>query len=126
MKGPVEQLYTPTYMVGVNVLTLYSLYQLWCCGFDLAWSGVFLASLPVAIFLDHYLMNRHRRRNTRNMPVISMLVLLGILLTLVGWTNQPDARALQLILGGAVFLGWLVYDIWYSRNSRYGNGLSAG
>lgn len=118
-----KSIYVMVYIMGINGVMMYSAYRLYTSGPDLGWVGVFVASAPAALFFNYITMMKHMARTTRNMPLVTSLTLAGTLLTMASWITLPDEHVLQLVLGCSAFIGWILYDFWYSRYGKRNSDL---
>jgi len=113
-----KSIYVMVYMMAINGISTYSAYQLLTDGMDPGWFGVLLANLPAAMFFNYVTMTKRMARTTRNMPMITIITSLGVLLLIVSWVMSPGAQELQLVLGVVGLLGWILYDFWYSSYGK--------
>jgi len=122
-----KSIYVMVYIMGANVIAVWSVYQLYTEGIRFGWAGVLLAWLPGALFFSYITLTQSLPRTTANLPVISFLTLSGAVLTVIGWVQNPQQGALSLVLGVTGLFAWSLYIFWYSRyGGRDGAELQPG
>ena len=109
-----KSIYIMVYIMGANTIAVWSVYQLYAEGIVFGWAGVLLAWLPGAVFFNYITVTQSLPRTTANLPVISFLILSGVVLTIIGWVQNPQEGSLPLILGVTGLLAWSLYLFWYS------------
>ena len=110
-----KSIYIMVYIMGANAIAVWSVYQLYAEGLGFGWAGVLLAWLPGAVFFNYITVTQSLPRTTANLPVISFLILSGVVLTFIAWLQNSQHGALPFILGVTGVLGWSLYLFWYSR-----------
>ena len=89
--------------------------------FRLVWLGVFIVTgLPVG-FLSFLMIFRSRARTSANIPVVFIFLTAGFFLTVSCYIFNSPPSNLPLIYGFIGFLGWFLYNFWYSRFGRKSN-----
>ena len=122
-----KSIYVMVYIMGANAIAAWSVYQLYMGGIGFGWAGALLAWLPGALFFNYITMTQSLPRTTANLPVITLLILSGAVLTVIGWVQNSQTGSLPLILGVTGLLGWSLYIFWYSRyGERDGSELQTG
>ncbi len=105
------------YIVLVFGLPLYALYRLGQDGFDFGYIGALMTTVPMAMMLGFAMVSTHLARTSSRLPEFILLGLMGLLLAFYGYTS--GASALEgLILAVVGFVGFLIYDFWYSSFDR--------
>ncbi len=86
----------------------------------IAWAGVALVHLPMAVLFARVMLLRDTPRTHPLLPLVSVLTLAGLVVTVVsGMLVQPAAsRATPLAWATLGTLGYFLYLLWYSRFSR--------
>ena len=72
--------------------------------FSLLWLGALMTNAPLPLFIS-YLMLARPARTTAGLPGLQVTVLVGVLLTGVGFVQRPQLQAPLIMLIGAVIFG---------------------
>ena len=100
--------------------SLYAGYQIYLSGFQLAWLGVIVATLPMAAFFGYLTLANVARTN----PILSIQLTGAIGGTLMSvYDFHPLAFVLAL---GPGLVGTLLYNFWYTPLDRSGSKIQQG
>ncbi len=116
-----KSIYIVFYISAALAISIMAVVKLLGDGNAIAWSGVLLSTAPFMMVLSWLMLAKPAARTSRNLPVITLLAVAGLVFSLWGW-NQQQADFLSVKLAGAGLVGFLIYVFWYSaynnRSSR--------
>ena len=119
----IKSAFISLYSMGAIVACLHSAVELFNSGFNNAWLGAFIATLPAAVFFSRVLLIKDLARTSNNLPLFFILGFLGFAVTLI-LPSQGIMPVVYATLIGAV--GTLLYVFWYSRIDRSGAKIKVG
>lgn len=110
------------YMMSAMGVGIYSIYQIVLSGFSLVWFGVVLVNLPVVILISYLMMFQNVARTSTHFPVLSILGLIGSMLSVYPViVSQRDFTLLPVYFSLGGYIGFLIYNFWYSKLGRKRN-----
>jgi len=105
------------YIVLVFGLPIYAIVKLVSDGFDYAFLGAALTTIPMAAMLGFAMVSSHLARTSSRLPAFIVIGGVGVVLAVYGVaTGQSGYEGLIWALVG--FAGFLIYDFWYSSFGR--------
>jgi peroxiredoxin len=120
-----KSVYVTLYMVAAMSITVHAVQELLATQDYLTWGGVLLVYAPFVLVISWLMVFRNMPRTSARLPVLVVMGLIGVIASLRGYSLGGDAAAPGLAALG--FLGFLVYDYWYSSfRNRHSRALEAG
>lgn len=116
----------PMFAMGVSA---YAIYQLITTGINLVWLGALLITLPTMLFFSRVMMFKNMARTTAHFPVLTVLAIVGLLVTIYGFTLITRSMAatpsdeLGVLLAATGFVFFILYNFWYSSLGRGSHSL---
>ena len=121
----VKSLFIGMYPMLAMGISGYGIYQLATSGFNLIWLGAVLISMPIMMFISRVMMLKDMARTSAHFPLITLSAVVGLaLVAYVAITAMQDGRSLSEseLLGAALscvsFIGYMLYNFWYSVLGR--------
>lgn len=111
-----KSLYVSFYMMLAMAITVFAAIELVSTQDYLTWGGVILTTGPFLVVLSWILMFRNVARTSSRFPTLIVMGLIGVIFASRGYVLGGSFVA--PVLAGAGFLGFLVYDYWYSSLHR--------
>ncbi len=118
MHSRAKAVFIAIYLPLILVIPAYGVFQLLWRGWDLTWAGAVLTTLPVLVLVGRAVIYHNVPRTSRHLPGITALTLLGSAGAVYGFFSAATPQLLPLALAAAGFLGYLLYDFWYSYFGR--------
>lgn len=112
-----KSMFIMPYMMSMMAMGAWSAYQLASRPPSLGWVGLALATWPFMLWISRLMMFRDRARTSSSLPALVAFGALGAALAMYEAFHQMRLSA-SALLASAAFIGFLVYDFWYSRLSR--------
>ncbi|MCG8668445.1 MAG: peroxiredoxin family protein [Pseudomonadales bacterium] len=119
-----KSLYVSLYLTGAFAGTGYAIYQLVTQSFQWGWLGVLLTTLPFLTLLSKAFVLKSVARTSEHMNTNILFGAIGLGLAMAAWILGYDPKEPTLVAGG-LFLGYLIYDFWYSNLEREESSLLA-
>ena len=120
-----KSFYVTAYMVATMSATVLAVQMLLATQDYLTWGGVLLVYAPFVFVISWLMIFRNVPRTSARMPVLVVMGLIGVIASLRGYSLGGSGTAPVLAVLG--FLGFLVYDYWYSSfRHRHSQALEVG
>jgi peroxiredoxin len=120
-----KSFYVTFYMVAAVSITVFAAQMLLATQDYLTWGGVLLVYTPFVLVISSLMIFRNVPRTSARLPVLIVMGLIGVIASLRGYSLGGSANAVVLAVAG--FLGFLVYDYWYSSfRNRHSDALEVG
>lgn len=87
-------------------------------GFALGWLGVALTTVPCAGFLGIVMVFKPAARTSARLPWLLAITTAGLGITMYAASAGEEDAALTVSLSAAGWIGFLLYDFWYSNLGR--------
>jgi len=119
-----KSLYVSFYMMLAMVITVIGVRSLLATDDYLTWGGVLLTVAPFLLVLSWVMLFKNVARTSGRFPVLIVMGLIGVIAAARGYTLGGSVLAPVLAVLG--FVGFLIYDFWYSSFDRSGSRLRVG
>jgi peroxiredoxin len=120
-----KSFYVTFYTVAAVSITVFATQMLLATQDYLTWGGVLLVYTPFVLVISSLMIFRNVPRTSARLPVLIVMGLIGVIASLRGYSLGGSANAVVLAVAG--FLGFLVYDYWYSSfRNRHSDALEVG
>ena len=119
----IKRLYVSLFLTVLTVIAGYALWQTYEHGLDIGWIGVLLASLPLLLMLGRAFVLTNLARTSDRLVAFTGLGAVGILFSAYAAFSQNAIEPLSLAL--IAFIGFQLYNYWYSDLSREESALLA-
>jgi peroxiredoxin len=118
-----KSMFIGIYPVLAMSISGYAMYQLFTSGFNLLWLAAIMINLPIMMFISRIMMFKDMARTSAHFPLITLLAVAGISLIGYHFLNQSNSQVtfeqqLAIVLSGASFICYLLYNFWYSSLGR--------
>lgn len=120
-----KSFYVTAYMVATMSVTVFAVQMLLATQDYLTWGGVLLVYAPFVVVISWLMIFRNVPRTSARLPVLIVMGLVGVIASVRGYSLGGSGTAPVLAVLG--FLGFLVYDYWYSSfRHRHSRALEVG
>jgi peroxiredoxin len=119
-----KSLYVSFYMMLAMAMTVFATLELIATQDYLTWGGVLLTTGPFLIVLMWIMIFRNVARTSSRFPALIVMGLIGVIFAIRGYVLGGSATAPAFAVMG--FVGFLVYDYWYSSFHRDASQLAVG
>ncbi len=119
-----KSLYVSFYMMLAMAITVFAAIELVSTQDYLTWGGVILTTGPFLVVLTWIMTFRNIARTSSRFPTLIVMGLIGVIFSSRGYVLGGSFIAPVLAVAG--FLGFLVYDYWYSSFHRTSSQLGVG
>jgi peroxiredoxin len=119
-----KSLYVSFYMMLAMAITVFAVLELVSTQDYLTWGGVLLTTAPFLIVLMWIMIFRNVARTSSRFPALIVMGLIGVIFAIRGYVLGGSAIAPAFAVTG--FVGFLVYDYWYSSFHRAAGQLGVG
>lgn len=111
-----KSFYVTVYMVVATSVTVVAVQMLLATQDYLTWGGVLLVYAPFVVVISWLMIFRNVPRTSARLPVLIVMGLIGVIASVRGYSLGGGGTA--PVLAALGFLGFLVYDYWYSSFRR--------
>jgi len=119
-----KSLYVSFYMMLAMAITVFAAIELVSTQDYLTWGGVILTTGPFLVVLSWIMTFRNVARTSSRFPTLIVMGLIGLIFAIRGYALGGSFIAPVFAVAG--FLGFLVYDYWYSSLQRAPSQVSIG
>ena len=119
-----KSLYVSFYMMLAMAITVFAAIELVSTQDYLTWGGVILTTGPFLVVLSWIMTFRNVARTSSRFPTLIVMGLIGVIFAIRGYALGGSFIAPVFAVAG--FLGFLVYDYWYSSLQRAPSQVSIG
>jgi len=119
-----KSLYVSFYMMLAMAISIFAASELMSTQDYLTWGGVILTTGPFLVVLMWIMTFKNVARTSSRFPTLIVMGLIGVIFAIRGYVlgGSPIAP----VFAGAGFLGFLIYDYWYSSFHRAASQLRVG
>lgn len=119
----IKALFISAYSAGAMAASVHIAVNIFNHGFNTAWLGALIATLPPALFFAWLLGLKSAARTSSNLPHLIILGVAGLIVSVI----LPSTDALPIIYAaGFGVVGSLLYIFWYSRIDRSAAKIEVG
>ncbi len=113
-----KSLYPSPFMMGAMGIAIYAVYRLVATPMQLGFVGVLFTTVPFLFVIGRILIFQNIARTSDRMPVVLILGIIGLGIAVWSYVQggAVDRLPISLAIGG--FIGFLLYDFWYSTFGR--------
>ncbi len=111
-----KSMFISMFMMAAMMVSIYAAWSLWQTGSVFSWGGVLLTSAPIMMVISRIMMFQNVARTSAHFPLLSVLAIVGLSLSLWGYTKGGSFPALLIAAG--VTVGLFLYSYWYSTFGR--------
>ncbi|MCK5326947.1 MAG: hypothetical protein KAJ57_13085, partial [Woeseiaceae bacterium] len=120
-----KSLYVSLYMMLAMAITVIAVRSLLLTDDYLTWGGVILTTAPFVVVISWLMIFRNIARTSARFPTLIVMGLIGLIAATRGYVL--GASALAPIMAALGFVGFLIYDYWYSSfTDRHSKSLDVG
>ena len=114
MKNRLKSLFIGMFPLFGLIITVVAAYQFYVQGWDLSWLGTLICGATIAVFFASVFIV-DTPRTSPNLTLQMVVISLGFGLSLVAGFLNSFVVFQAALLSGIAWIGWLVYEYWYSR-----------
>ena len=120
-----KSLYVSLYMMLAMAITVIAVRSLLLTDDYLTWGGVILTTAPFVVVISWLMIFRNIARTSARFPTLIVMGLIGLIAATRGYVL--GASAFAPIMAALGFVGFLIYDYWYSSfTDRHSKSLDVG
>ena len=119
-----KSLYVSFYMMLAMAITVFAGIELRATQDYLAWGGVLLTTVPFLLVISYVMAFKNIARTSARFPTLIVMGLIGVIFATRGYVLS--ANTIAPVLAGIGFVGFLIYDYWYSSFDRGSDPLQVG